>query len=365
MNSEKEEKEEKHTQKAIIIALRLGFLALLLVMSFLIIKPFLAPVVWGIIIAVALFPLHKRFSKFLGNRTKLSAALIVFIGLALIIIPSWMFTSSTVDSVMVIGEQMDNGTLAVPAPDPEIADWPVIGKPIYEAWLQASISLSGLFQMFSEEIKAFAPSLINFATGLLGTVLIFLISLIISGALLVNAKSAEKASVLIFKTLAGSEGEQFASLASATIRSVVQGVLGTAMLQTLFLSIGLFAIGFPGAGVVALIILFVAIIQLPLILVTLPAMIYVFSYASTTAAVIFMIWTLLWSISDNIIKPMLMGRGMDIPMLVILLGAIGGMMLGGIIGLFIGSVVLAFAYKSFQAILNENANKLEEEKNIE
>jgi len=360
MSKETEEhQDEKQLQRTIVIALRLAFIALLLVVSYLVLKPFIAPVVWGIIIAVALFPLHKRFSKLLGNREKLSASLIVFITISLLVIPSWFFTSSTVDSVMVIADQMDNGTLSVPPPDKEIADWPLIGKPIYEVWLQASKSLSGLILMFEDELKGMAPSIISFATGLAGTVLIFIISIIIAGALLVNTKSAEKTSVMIFKTLAGKEGAQFASLASATIRSVVQGVLGTALIQTFFLSIGFFVVGFPAAGVVSLIILFIAIIQLPLILVTLPAIVYVFSYANTTLAVVFMIWALLWSISDNIIKPMLMGRGMDIPMLVILLGAIGGMILGGIIGLFIGSVVLAFAYKSFQAILNATTHNFE------
>jgi len=83
----------------------------------------------------------------------------------------------------------------------------------------------------------------------------------------------------------------------------------------------------------------------------LPVIIYVFSYAGTTAAIVFAIWTVIWSAADTFLKPLLMGRGVDIPMLVILLGAIGGMMMGGIIGLFIGAVLLAFAYKIFQAIV--------------
>lgn len=352
--------DEKHYQRNINLVLRIGFIALLFVGSYLILKPFLAMVLWGIIIAVAIFPMHKKFSKVLGNREKLSATLIVFMGISLLVIPSVFFTSSTIDSVKEISTQMDAGTLQVPAPDADVADWPLIGKPIYEAWLQASKSLSGLFEMFAPQIKEFAPSILSFATGLAGTLLLFIVSLIISGALLVNTKSAEKAAKLIFSTLAGKEGKEFAKLASATIRGVVQGVLGTAVLQTIFLSIGLFAIGFPGAGVVSLIILFVAIIQLPLAVIILPVIIYVFSYANTTPAVIFAIWSLAWGISDSFIKPILMGRGVDIPMLVILLGAIGGMMLGGIIGLFIGAVVLAFAYQTFQAILMKNAEVTEQ-----
>ncbi len=342
---------ESHVQKSIYTALRIGFVALLFIMSYLILKPFVGLVLWAIIIAVALFPLHKKFSKLLGNREKLSATLIVLIGISLMVIPAVLFTASTVESVQNITEQMDAGTLSVPTPDEAVAEWPIIGKPIYETWKVASKSLSDVIVMFEPQIKEMAPKLLSTATGLVVTVLLFIISLIISGALMINAKSSEKTAVSVFKTLAGAEGEKFAILAGATIRSVVQGVLGTAVIQAVFISIGLFLIDFPGAEIVSIIVLFVAIIQLPVLLVMIPVIIYVFTYAGTTAAVIFTIWAVLWSAADNVIKPMLMGRGIDIPMLVILLGAIGGMMMGGIIGLFVGAVFLAFSYETFMAII--------------
>ncbi len=342
---------ESHVQKSIYTALRIGFVALLFIMSYLILKPFVGLVLWAIIIAVALFPLHKKFSKLLGNREKLSAILIVLIGISLMVIPAVLFTASTVESVQNITEQMDAGTLSVPSPDEAVAEWPIIGKPIYETWKVASKSLSDVIVMFEPQIKEMAPKLLSTATGIVLTVLLFIISLIISGALMINAKSSEKTAISVFKTLAGTEGEKFAMLAGATIRSVVQGVLGTAVIQAVFISISLFLIDFPGAEIVSIIVLFVAIIQLPVLLVMIPVIIYVFTYAGTTAAVIFTIWAVLWSAADNVIKPMLMGRGIDIPMLVILLGAIGGMMMGGIIGLFVGAVFLAFSYETFMAII--------------
>jgi len=350
-NNKEQNNNENQIQRSINTALRIGFVALLFVMSYLILEPFLYPVIWGIIIAVALFPAHKKFSKILGNREKLSVTLIVIIGIALIVVPSIIFTTSTVESLQSVATNMEEGSLTIPEPDASVADWPLIGGMVFETWEMASKSLSKLVIKYTPQLMEFAPKILSFATGLVGTVFIFIISLIIAGALLVNAKAAEKTAVSVFKTLAGKGGEEFALLAGDTIRSVVQGVLGTAVIQTFFISIGLYVIGFPGAGVVALIVLFVAIIQLPLLLVAIPVIIYVFSYAGTTAAAIFTIWTILWSVSDNFIKPMLMGRGMDIPMLVILLGAIGGMMLGGIIGLFVGAVFLAFSYKIFQAIV--------------
>ena len=344
-------KDETQIRRSINTALRLGFIALLFVMSYLILKPFIGIVLWAIIIAVALFPLHKKFSKLLGNRGKLSVTLIVILGITLIVIPSIMFTASTVDSLKTFSESMEKGMLTVPEPHESVANWPLIGGMVFEIWEMASKSLSALVIKFTPQLMEMAPNILSFASGLVGTVFLFIISLIIAGIFLVNTKAAEKTAISVFKTLAGKEGDHFASLAAATIKGVVQGVLGTALIQTFFISIGLFAIGFPGAGIVALIVLFVAIIQLPVLLVMIPVIIYVFSYAGTTAAIFFTIWAILWSAADNFIKPILMGRGVDIPMLVIMLGAIGGMMLGGIIGLFIGAVLLAFSYKIFQAII--------------
>ncbi|MBC8319440.1 MAG: AI-2E family transporter [Bacteroidetes bacterium] len=351
MNKEKIN-EESQIQKSIKTGLRFGFIALLFVMSYLILKPFIGPLIWGIIIAVALFPLHKRFSKALGNKEKLSAIIIVLITIILlVIVPLALFTESTIESVESISKKMEAGTLSIPPPDVAVESWPIIGKPIYHTWKLASHSISSVFVMFEPQLKEFAPKLLLAVTGMASTVFLFIISIIIAGALLINTKTAEKTAISVFKTLAGEGGEHFAPLASATIRSVVKGVLGTAFIQAFFISIGLFVIDFPGAEIVSIIVLFVAIIQLPVVLVLIPVILYVFTYAGTTVAVIFTIWAVFWSFSDNIIKPMLMGRGMDIPMLVILLGVIGGMIMGGIIGLFIGAVLLAFSYKVFQAII--------------
>ncbi len=347
-------KEETSIRRSINTALRIGFIGLLLVGSYLILKPFLAVVLWGIIIAVAIFPLHKRFSRILGNRGKLSATLLVLIGIALLVVPSVMFVNSTVESMQSIASKMDDGTLSVPPPAESVADWPIVGKAVYKTWKLASTNISEAIKAFKPQIREFAPTMLSAATGLVGTVFLFLISIVISGAFLVSTESAEKAAKSVFRTLAGADGEHFSSLAGATIRSVVQGVLGTAVIQTFFLSIGMYVISIPAVGILSLIVLFVAIIQLPLLLIMIPVIVYVFSFAGTTAAVIFTIWTIIWSAADSFIKPMLMGRGVDIPMLVILLGAIGGMMMGGIIGLFIGAVLLAFAYKVFQAIMKDD-----------
>lgn len=346
---------ETQIKKSINTGLRLSFIALLFIMSYLILKPFIGPLIWGIIIAVALFPLHKRFTKFLGNKEKLAAILIVLISIfLLVIVPSVFFTTSTYETVETLKTKIQAGDLHIPPPDADVENWPIIGQPIYHFWKLATTSMSSIFDMFEPQLKEIAPKILLGIGSMATTIFLFIISIIVAGALLVNTKSAEKTAISVFVTLAGDEGEQFADLAASTIRTVVQGVLGTAFIQAFFVSIGLFAIGFPGAEIVSVIVLFIAITQLPVLLVTIPAILYVFSYAGTTAAVVFTVWAVFWSVSDNLIKPLLMGKGMDIPVLVIMIGVIGGMIMGGILGLFIGAVLLAFSYKVFQTLIQAN-----------
>ena len=340
-------------QKSVRAALRIGFIALLFILSFGILKPFLAPVVWGIIIAVGIYPLHQRFARFLGNRAKLSAILISLIGISIIVVPSVLFTSSTVESVSKTVDAIEDETLEVPPPDAKVKDWPFIGEKTYKYWSSAANNLTEMLQKYKPQLKELAPRLTKAITSLVGSILLFIIAMIIAGSLLLLAEPGRKVANQVFKTFIGEKGEELTGLSIATIRSVVQGVIGIAVIQTLFLSIGMFAIHVPGAGIIAIVVLIVTIIQLPPILVMLPIIIYVFSITDTVPAVIFTVWTVLWSLADSFLKPMFLGKGVDVPMLVILLGAIGGMMLGGPVGLFVGSVVLALTYKIFVAMLEE------------
>jgi len=129
-----------------------------------------------------------------------------------------------------------------------------------------------------------------------------------------------------------------------------------AVIQTTLIAIGLFVAGIPGAPLWSAIILVLAIAQLPALIVVAPIVVYVWSTADTTTAVIFTVYQMLAGASDNILKPILMGRGLDIPMPVILVGAIGGMMMYGIIGLFIGAVILSILYKLFGLWLAQEAH---------
>lgn len=345
---------EEFYNRAIYTALRISFIGLLLIWSFLIIRPFIMLVLWGIIIAVAIYPVFKKLSKKLGGRKKLAATIITLIGLSILIIPSIFMIESTVESLGNFSDQLASGKLQIPLPSENIADWPVIGKPIYDGWNLISTNLEDAIIKFAPQIKQFAPKVLSFATGLGTTILLFIVSIIIAGALFTQAKPAKKAAKSVFETLIGKQGENFVGLSVAIIRSVVQGILGIAVIQSLLGGLGMWAIGIPAAGILALIILFFAIMQLPPLLVLGPVAIYSFTIADTTPAVIFTIWSLIVSMSDAFLKPLFLGRGVDVPMLAVLLGAIGGMIMSGIIGLFVGAVVLAISYKVFESLLVED-----------
>ena len=185
----------------------------------------------------------------------------------------------------------------------------------------------------------------------------FVVALIIAGGFMTYAESCGQAAHRFFVRVGGlNPGGEWAPLTVATVRSVLQGVVGVAIIQTVLISIGLFVAGIPGAPIWSVIILFLAIAQLPPLIILAPIMAYAFSSMDTTWAIVFTVYQLVAGASDSFLKPLLMGRGLDIPMPVILIGAIGGMILSGIVGLFVGAVVLSIWYKLFGLWMEQQAH---------
>lgn len=335
------------TNNPIDVAIRLSLIAFLAVWSWLIFKPFLIPVLWGIIIAVAIFPLYKKYEGLFGESKKFAIVSFTLIALSLLIVPSAMLFSSMVDSVKALADSLQAGTLDVPPPPSKVADWPLVGGSLFSLWTAASENLAATISQYKEEVTTAIKWLLSATAGTAGGILQFVISIIIASVFISSAKSQQKFSQDLFIRIAGETGKDFAEIAGATMRSVAQGVLGVALIQAVLAGIGFMVMGIPAAGLWTLGVMLIAIIQLPTIILLGPIIVYVFSVADTGPAMMFMVWSLLVGLSDNVLKPLLLGRGLDIPMLIILSGAIGGMMLHGIIGLFVGSVVLAIVYKLF------------------
>jgi predicted PurR-regulated permease PerM len=305
--------------------------------------------------------LHTKLSQTLGGRAKSSAVVIVLIGLSILLVPTWSLTGSSIDSAQRLATSLEEGTLKIDPPSDKVAEWPLIGKRVHTVWSEAATNLQATLAKHKDQVKAFSSWLFKAVAGTAKGILGFAISIIIAGVLLLNADSSYQAFRGIGHRLGGEKGADFTDLSVATIRSVAKGVLGVAFIQTLLAAIGLLLMGVPGAGIWASIILVLAIMQLPPLLVLGPIAVWVFSTAAPIPATIFLVYALFVSFSDALLKPMLLGRGVDVPMLVILLGAIGGMITSGIIGLFIGAIILALGYQLFQFWLNEGQDELEVE----
>ena len=340
--------------RVIDIALRLSVIALIILWSFSIFKPFLMPVLWAGIIAVAVYPMYLHLERWLGGRRKLALTVFTLLALSVLIVPTVMLANSTVTSAQSLSEDLEEGTLEIPPPPASVAEWPLVGQKLFRIWQGASTNLSATVKQYGPEIKKSGKWVLSAAAGAGASLLQFLIAILIAAAFMANAEAIANFLQRLAVRLAGEQGRDFVELAGATVRSVTQGVLGVAVIQSLLSGIGMLVMGVPAAGLLALVVLLLAVMQLPPILVLGPAMVYVFSVADTVPAVLFAIFAVLVSASDAFLKPLFLGRGMDIPMLVILIGAIGGMMTSGIIGLFVGAVVLALSYRLFIAWLTQD-----------
>ncbi len=339
-----------HIQRALEITIHIGLLALLTAACLLILKPFIPLVAWGIIIAIAVYPGYKKFRSLLGGRGTLAAVVGTLLFLAVLIIPVALLTETTIEGVQTLSTHIKDGSLSIPPPPASVATWPLVGAPLFRTWTMASTNLTGLFQSFAPQIKAIVPGLLAATAGLGFAVLQFVLSLLLAGVLLANTKGCIEVSNTLARRLFGDQGPEFEKLAASTVRSVTNGILGVAVIQSVLAGLGFLVAGLPGAGLWTLMFLFAAVLQVgPVVLV--PAVIYMFATATTTKAIIFLVWCGFVGLIDNFLKPMLLGRGVSVPTAVVFLGAIGGFIAMGIVGLFVGATVLSVGYKLFLAWL--------------
>lgn len=333
-------------------AIRLGVLALLLIWCFQILQPFILPVLWGIIIAVALHPIYYKLVNILGGRHNIAAVLITIVFLALLLAPTIMLTKLLVDNVVTLAHEVRSEQLAIPLPPDSVKEWPLVGEPVSRIWTLAATNIVEVLKLVQPQLKALGGWLLELAASTGIGMLMFVLAVVISGVMLAHSASSYQLVHGIARRLAGERGNALADLAENTIRSVTRGVLGVAVIQALLAGLGFMLAGVPGAGIWALLCLILATVQIGVGPIVIPTIIYVFATGDTVTAVVFLIWNVFIMVLDNILKPLLLGRGVDVPMLVIFMGAIGGLLLLGIVGLFLGAVVLALGYKLFQGWLD-------------
>ncbi|MBT8057754.1 MAG: AI-2E family transporter [Gammaproteobacteria bacterium] len=351
-------------QTAIEIAINLLMVFLLLYWCLKILSPFIPLILWAAVIAVSLYKPFLKVQGMLGGRKKLAVVLFALIGLAVVLVPGWMFVGSILESTNEIRSGLESGQLEIPPPGENVRNWPVVGEKVYSQWSEATNNLEAWIADNAVTIKALISGVFGKLTQVGISVMAFAVSILIATAFLANADHIVGGVRLLLRRLLGEQADEFMTLSSATVTSVAVGVLGIAFIQAVLAGAGMLAVGVPAAGILALLVLLVAIAQLPPWLILLPVIFYVFSVEeSTLVATTFAIWSLAVSFADMVLKPLMLGRGVEAPMLVILLGAIGGLIMSGIIGLFVGAVVLALGYKLLEAWLLMNEESPADEPN--
>jgi predicted PurR-regulated permease PerM len=349
---------------ALEATIRVGILILLVAWCFSIVRPFFIPIAWGVIIAVSAYPGYLKLRQLLGGRGGLAATTLVLLGLILLMVPAVMLSGTLMDTAQGLANGLEDGTLAVPPPPQSVRDWPLVGERVSTLWSQASENLAATVAKIAPQLKAVGGWLLSTAAGAGFGLLQFVVAIIIAGVFLANAEASGAFARALAARLAGERGADFAELAEATIRSVTRGILGVALIQSTLAGIGFMVMGIPGAGLWALLCLLLSTVQVGIFPITLPILVYVLATADTVPAVLFVIWSLFVGTLDNILKPILLGRGVGVPMAVIFVGAIGGFITSGIIGLFVGAVVLVLGHKLFLAWLHdfpkESANAAEQ-----
>ena len=335
------------------LLLPLLLLALLIALCAQLLVPFVGLLIWTIILAVCFYPLHNRLKKRVSNRM---SAIIIGVGLsAFVLAPTTIAAISAAGSIPKVVSAIQTGEQQIPPPPDRLQGIPVVGDRAHAMWSQASTDMPGFAQQYKPQLAAFAKTLIGFAGSLFVTVLAIVAAVIFAAITLAYAESARAfiANVLARVTGSRENGDHYMSVIGATIKSVANGVIGVAFVQALLVGIGFFVVGVPGAGLLSILAMALGVVQVPVILITLPAIIWAFAVKSTTVAIIFMIWSVIAGLSDAVLKPMMIGHGLEVPMPVILLGVIGGVMAYGLVGLFIGAVVLAVGYVLFIEWLNK------------
>jgi predicted PurR-regulated permease PerM len=324
---------------------RLAILALLIYWAVLLIQPFLVMIAWSIILVIVLYPAYAWGVGRLHLPSAIAAGIIVAFCLMILLGPATWLGLSLGSSVRSFAQRLASGELSIPPPFEAVRNWPFVGAKIYDLWNLASINLTDALAKIGPGLRPLSTRLLIFASSAGLSMVKFVIAVIIAGFLFKPGPSMVKSAGVIFRRLTTEHGDEYVALVGVTIRNLARGVIGVALLQSLLVGIGLIVAGVPAAGLISLSVLILAIIQVGSAIVIVPLVVWSFFAMDTSTAVVFSIYMVPVSLVDNLLRPIIMARGLKTPMLVILLGLLGGVWVHGLIGLFVGPIVLAIVWE--------------------
>jgi predicted PurR-regulated permease PerM len=335
------------------ITIRLFILILIVTWCLMIMYPFVSIILWSMILALAMFPLHTWLAKKMGGRPKLASFIIIISILIIVILPTGLLIGSLVEEVKALKVSYDNGELTIPEPTEKVKEWPIIGEKLYDTWYAASDNL-GLFVIkYKDQLVEYGSKIGKGILSAAGGVVQIIVALFIAGILLAIGGTGEEIKKF-FRKLAGNKGDEFADIILKTVGNVVKGIIGVALILALLHGVLFMLAGVPYAGIWTLLAFVLAVLQIPLFFITVPVIIYMFATKELMPAIMWTVLIFVAGLSDNVLKPILLGKGAPVPMLVIFIGVIGGFIFSGFIGLFTGAIVMSIGYKLFVAWINSN-----------
>ena len=255
-NQPDKELEDRLAARLLDVLIRAGLIVAMVMLCYQIFSPFLTLMFWALTLAVTLYPLHQILANKMGGKQGRAATLLVLAGLVLLVAPTIVLMSSLGDSVHTLVNDVQSGSLQIPAPRANVENWPVVGKKLYGFWSKAYTDLPAVIQSMQPKIGDLTKTALSFVAGIGGGLLGFMASFIVSGIIMAFGQSGSRSMQAIFERIFGTErGGEFTTLSTATIRAVAQGVIGVAFIQAIIVGLALLVAGVPWAGVLSLIVL--------------------------------------------------------------------------------------------------------------
>ncbi len=346
--------EKTQDAKIIDLAIRLLFLGLFLYSALAMVAPLASVVIWAAILCVALYPAFDWLQGKLGGRKSLATTILVLLGLLLTLGPVATAVSGAAELGSEFAEQAASGELKVPPAPEGLKEFPLVGGKVSDVWTMFESNLSGALAKYGAQILEVTKSLfgkvLGIGIGLLGLAL----SVIIMGALFSPGPQVVQGLQRFADRVFAPRGSEFVTLAGATIRNVTKGVIGVAAIQAFVVWALLAVFGISSAATLAFVSLILSIVQIGPGLVLIPVIIYAWSSMSGGAALAFTVLAVPTMIMDSFLRPVFISKGLETPMLVILIGVLGGMMAYGLIGIFMGPVLFAVFYELFKVWIDES-----------
>jgi predicted PurR-regulated permease PerM len=330
------------TTQSLDLAIRFGFIAALGYYSLRVISPFVTIGLWSAILTVAAYPLFEKLTKRIGPRP--AAVLVTLMGLMVVIGPLTWLGFGIVAGINSLLKGLQTGQLALPLPSESVKTWPFFGSRLHQLWMLAATNLEAAQTEIAPFLKPVGSKLVAISGDALFGLLELIVSIVVAGFLFTRGPQLVDVLATFLGRVLDQRGREMVGLVGATIRNVAHGVVGISLLQALLAGIGFLGAGIPAAGLLAFVALLLGIMQIGAAILLLPIVIWSWTAMEVPHAIAFTAYMILVGVMDNILKPLVISRGLSTPVPVLIVGVLGGTLSFGAVGLFFGPIGLSVAW---------------------